>query len=454
MVSDFSEAAPSSRQSSEKTVSKGTVTNKPVKNKSTQHSSISKNTKKNKVGSAKNSTQKKLSGHTDSSGLKAQHKNTHSKIQTLQASIHETEGNKTDIEAQLKASEKEILSVRQNLKKIQRQRAKAESILKGQQKEKATIEAHMMHEQKLLEEINRQRIEYISQKNRPDWSHADPTQRMRTQMLLEILARKSSESIARLEVQQKKLTSIVAQSQKTQLVIQRNLQKEQKEQSRLNKERRARQQAVVKLEKELTKKTLTLKKLQQDESRLEKLISRLEREELAVQERKNKSKNNIQGSPSPQNNQLKESKTNLANLNTDKKLLSVAKKLNLKKYPVDGKLVAHFGEQRSLENSKMGKWKGVVFSVAEEKPVKAIKPGKVVFSDYLRGYGNLIIIDHGKGYFSVYGNNSSLEKDIGDKVAEGDIVSRVGSKNSDLTVLYFELRHNGKPIDPAQWLNL
>ena len=102
----------------------------------------------------------------------------------------------------------------------------------------------------------------------------------------------------------------------------------------------------------------------------------------------------------------------------------------------------------------MGTWKGMIFSVKDERPVKAVRAGKVVFSDYLRGYGNMIIIDHGKGYFTVYGNNSSLEKDIGDYVQAGETISRVGSKENDLTILYFELRYKGKPIDPAKWLNV
>ncbi len=67
--------------------------------------------------------------------------------------------------------------------------------------------------------------------------------------------------------------------------------------------------------------------------------------------------------------------------------------------------------------------------------LKAVRAGKVVFADYLKGYGNLLVIDHGRGYFTVYGcNNSSMEKDIGDLVEAGEIISHVGSKESDLSV--------------------
>jgi septal ring factor EnvC (AmiA/AmiB activator) len=84
--------------------------------------------------------------------------------------------------------------------------------------------------------------------------------------------------------------------------------------------------------------------------------------------------------------------------------------------------------------------------------VRAVAPGRVVFADWLRGFGNLLIVDHGDGYMTLYGNNESLLRRVGDGVRGGDPVATVGSSGgSGPAGLYFELRHQGKPLDPLGW---
>jgi septal ring factor EnvC (AmiA/AmiB activator) len=76
----------------------------------------------------------------------------------------------------------------------------------------------------------------------------------------------------------------------------------------------------------------------------------------------------------------------------------------------------------------------------------------VVFADWMRGFGNLIIVDHGSDYLSIYGNNETLFRQAGDTVGSGDSIARVGSSGGNAeTGLYFELRHHGKPFDPLSW---
>ena len=80
-------------------------------------------------------------------------------------------------------------------------------------------------------------------------------------------------------------------------------------------------------------------------------------------------------------------------------------------------------------------------------------PGRVVFSDWMRGFGNLLIVDHGHDYLSIYGNNESLFRQAGDSVGSGDAIARVGNSGGNPeTGLYFELRHQGKPFDPLAWV--
>lgn len=124
-------------------------------------------------------------------------------------------------------------------------------------------------------------------------------------------------------------------------------------------------------------------------------------------------------------------------------------KLNL---PVQGKLVNAFGGQRS---GKQLTWKGLFIQSNEGNEVKAISPGKVVFADWLRGFGNLIILDHGSGYMSLYGNNATLRKQVGETIRSGETIAIVGNSSGNLdTGLYFELRHQGKPFDPLTWIKI
>mgnify|MGYP003332802339 CR=1 FL=1 len=85
-------------------------------------------------------------------------------------------------------------------------------------------------------------------------------------------------------------------------------------------------------------------------------------------------------------------------------------------------------------------------------PVKAVAAGRVVYADWLRGFGNLLIVDHGEDYLSLYGYNEALLKQVGDSVGGGETLATVGnSGGSTQSGLYFEIRHQGKPIDPMTW---
>ena len=118
--------------------------------------------------------------------------------------------------------------------------------------------------------------------------------------------------------------------------------------------------------------------------------------------------------------------------------------------PVRGSLVARFGARRGEDGAS---WKGLFIKTDADAEVRSVATGRVVFSDYLRGFGNLLIVDHGNQYLSIYGNNASLLKHAGDAVKAGDVLSLSGnSSGDDQTGLYFELRFRGKPFDPMGWV--
>ncbi|MDX9716539.1 MAG: peptidoglycan DD-metalloendopeptidase family protein [Thauera sp.] len=122
------------------------------------------------------------------------------------------------------------------------------------------------------------------------------------------------------------------------------------------------------------------------------------------------------------------------------------------RFPVRGELVGRFGAQRAEGGTT---WKGVFIRAGSGMEVRAIAGGEVVFSDWLRGYGNLIIVDHGSDYLSIYGNNDTLLRDVGERVGGGDVIASVGAGGvGNESGLYFEIRHGGQPLDPMQWVRL
>ena len=120
--------------------------------------------------------------------------------------------------------------------------------------------------------------------------------------------------------------------------------------------------------------------------------------------------------------------------------------------PVRGELAGRFGSPRSDGGLT---WKGLLLAAKTGEPVRAVAAGRVVYADWLRGFGNLLIIDHGEGYMSLYGHNETLLKRVGDDIGGGDTVATVGnSGGSGESGLYFELRHQGKPFDPMAWVRM
>ena len=120
--------------------------------------------------------------------------------------------------------------------------------------------------------------------------------------------------------------------------------------------------------------------------------------------------------------------------------------------PVRGELSARFGAPRGAAGMLA---KGVFIRAPEGQPVRAVAGGQVVYADWMRGFGNLLIVDHGESYLSIYANNESLLKEPGDAVAPGEPIATTGSSGGhEETGLYFEMRHLGRAFDPLSWVKL
>ncbi len=118
-------------------------------------------------------------------------------------------------------------------------------------------------------------------------------------------------------------------------------------------------------------------------------------------------------------------------------------------WPLQGTLATGFGAR----DDGGRKLSGLLIAAKAGAPVQAIARGRVAFADWLKGYGMLLILDHGDGYMSLYGYNESLVREVGDWVGAGETIAHSGASGGQSSpALYFELRHQGKPIDPQPWL--
>jgi septal ring factor EnvC (AmiA/AmiB activator) len=126
------------------------------------------------------------------------------------------------------------------------------------------------------------------------------------------------------------------------------------------------------------------------------------------------------------------------------------KPLGKGRWPVKGQLLADYGQSRVGGDLR---WDGVLIAAAAGSSVVAVRNGRVVYADWLPGLGQLLVLDHGEGWLSLYGHNQDLVPKIGEKVAAGDVIAHVGDTGGQARpALYFEVRRNGKPQNPHQWV--
>ncbi|MFM2397394.1 MAG: hypothetical protein RLZZ144_644, partial [Pseudomonadota bacterium] len=198
----------------------------------------------------------------------------------------------------------------------------------------------------------------------------------------------------------------------------------------LEKDKLARKTMLVKIAQQLSNQRREIDRLRRNESRLSQLVTQIAK---------------MLAHP-PSNTLLRNNK--LPDNHFDGKPFAELKgKLA---FPVKGQLTNRYGANRPESDLP---WKGLFFSAANNSPVKAVAAGRVVYADWLRGFGNLLIVDHGNGYMSLYGNNETLFKEVGDIIRGGDTVASVGnSGGNEDSGLYFELRHEGQPFDPIKWV--
>jgi septal ring factor EnvC (AmiA/AmiB activator) len=236
--------------------------------------------------------------------------------------------------------------------------------------------------------------------------------------------------LADLDAAVQRLDQLDKQKQTETELLEQDLERKKSEQAVLDEARKQRNELLVKIGTDFSSSEQQLSQLQESENRLKSLMASLPvtEEELAADAGQGKElSSSVEDSSEPK-----------ADFSSLKGKLP---------WPVSGKLVHKFGSARTE-----GTWDGVLIDANEGLEIKAVTAGKVVYAEWMRSYGLLIIIDHGQGYMTLYAFNQSLYKQVGDLVATGDVIASVGqSGGRSQSGLYFGIRNKGVPIDPLEW---
>ena len=258
----------------------------------------------------------------------------------------------------------------------------------------------------------------------------DPTLSSRMMVYFNYFNKERLKKLTEIEAAVQRLDQLDKQKKTETELLEQDLEQKKSEQAALDEARKQRNELLVQIGNDFSSSEQQLTQLQESQNRLKSLMASLPitEEELAVDAEQAKELS----SPIENSSELK------SDFSTLKGKLP---------WPVRGRLSQKFGSPRSE-----GTWDGVLIDASEGMEIKAVTRGKVVYAEWLRGYGLLTIIDHGQGYMTLYAFNQSLYKRIGDTVEAGDVIASVGqSGGRSQAGLYFGIRKKGVPIDPLEW---
>ena len=353
------------------------------------------------------------------------------RISTLQQEIEKTFDSKSEAADALRESERAISNSNRALHKLKTQQREANMMLAKLQQQSGKISGEMQEQQLQLAKLLHQ--QYLGGKQeyfKLLLGNQDPNQTARDLQYYEYIAQSRATWLKTMRGNLAKLNVVTTEARQKNSEL-TALQTEQiLQQKNLLKEKNTHQQLLNKISLQLKQQRQEIGRLQKDENRLSKLMEKL---------------SSIVAEPKSQSSVKTDKSTGKAAKLSP--FTSLKGKLLL---PVAGRVTNKFGSKRPDSPIL---WKGLFVQAAASQPVNAIAAGQVVYADWLRGFGNLLIIDHGAGYMSLYGNNETLYKQLGDELQTGDTIAAIGNSGGNENYgLYFELRHEGIPLDPAKWV--
>lgn len=383
------------------------------------------------------------------------------RIEELKKELAEQEESKAEVSDALKDSERAISESNRTLSDLSQAQRQTKTELNSLQNKSAAVHASVKRRQGQLIKLLTARYIHSSQNSTVLLlSGKDPAEISRLLRYYQYIARAHAEGIQALREDLAELNALTEQVRTKNAELQSVVSKERQEKAQLEKERQSKKQVLSRIGDKIQMNRKKISTLKRDEARLTKLIERLA---LMIKRKKDEARRTAIRAQALKR-QAEAKRQNLGDTSEkpavvarndilpddDLDGLAFAKLRGRLRLPVRGELTNRFGSPRS--DSGMS-WSGLFIRAPEGQEVKAVAAGRLVFADWLRGFGNLAVIDHGKGYMSVYGNNEALLKQAGDMVQGGETVASVGNSGGNPeSGLYFELRHRGKPFDPMAWV--
>ncbi len=392
-------------------------------------------------------------------------------IAELQKTLGTLQAERSGVQKELRTTETEMGKLEKQVEALQKELKKTEGELERLDGEKAKLQAARVEQQRLI--AIQARAAY--QSGRQEYlklllNQQNPEKFARTLTYYDYLSQARLEQLKRFNQTLQKLAGVEKDInlQQAQLLVQQGNLDSQRED--LDKVRKERQVALAKLNDQYKQGDQKLQARQQDQEDLAKVLKTIEEtlarqareaEEarqkalLAAQEAEQRRQREAAAAaarevPAPAPQAPRAPTGPMVSSSGESFGGAFASARGKLPWPVDGRLLARFGETRG--DDVRTKWDGVMISASAGSQVHAVHGGRVVFADWLRGAGLLVILDHGNGYLSLYGHNQTLLKSAGDVVKAGDAIATVGTSGGQSTpALYFAIRQQGKPTDPSQW---
>lgn len=340
-------------------------------------------------------------------------------IEQLKAELKATQGARNDVLKALEDSEKDIGKLSEKAKQLEQQREQEQKKLKNLNQERSQLQQKKNEQQQYVSEYANAAYR-VGQTNQLQLllNQQSPADVSRTLTYYQYFVVARSEKIKTYLSTIQRLQALEPAIQATTLALSRKIEQLKQQHTQIGLAQKSRKVTLAKLESELSSSQKKLQKLTQDRKRLEAVVSR-----------------------------VSEYIGDIAAGSSGK---SFDKLRGALPWPTRGRVVSSYGSSRVVNRIN---WEGIMIEANAGNDVQAVHAGRVVFSDYLRGHGLLIILDHGAGFMTLYAHNESLYKELGEWVVAGDVIAAVGnSGGQQRNALYFELRHNGKPTNPMKWL--
>ncbi len=356
-----------------------------------------------------------------------------SRIERLRGDIAGAEETREEARDQLRESERAISGANRALRELAAKRASAQSELKKLAGQRRETESSIASRQERLGQLLT--LRYLNgEQNQLKLllSGDDPNRTARELHYYGYISRAQAGFIRALRASLARLREFEARTREKSAELAAIESGQRKERNSLIRQQAARRKVLARVSVQLREQRRQVKRLERDESRLSRLVEELGKVIASTPPGRGR-----------RNERVPES--------GGREGLFAGLKGSLR-LPIKGELASRFGTPRSGGGPS---WKGLFIRSPSGQEVRAVAAGRVVFADWLRGFGNLLILDHGEGYLTIYGNNESVLKQVGEPVRTGDAVATVGASGGNAeSGLYFEIRHQGKAFDPMRWVTL